>query len=305
MGGGGSSRYSGPIPPSIQDKWNRAIEVEEKRFEGDKSEYLDKLLAQYNSKDSDDISDRLGELAKILDDGAEIEKTMYGGSVAKHTDISGISDVDALVFLNTQNLKEKSPNKLLNSFLKELQTKIDMGNIKEIKKGNMAITVTYEDGIEIQLLPAIQIGTKVHIPSGAKNTWNDTNPKIFQKELTKANKTTNNGLVPAIKLMKSINAELPEQKKLGGYHLEAMAVQSVKNYTGEKSTRALLMSLIDHCSKSVLTKTRDSTGQSKFIDSDLGASSSIQRRNISNTWLGISKRLSTATSIDDWKSFFE
>ena len=52
------------------------------------------------------------------------------------------------------------------------------------------------------------------------------------------NTQLNQGLVPAIKLIKSINDELPQQKRLQGIHIEAMALEAARKYSGPNTPKA-------------------------------------------------------------------
>ena len=203
MGGGGGGRYSGPSSFSMQQKLERVREHERARLEKDLTLYLQKLLAKFNDRDVEKIGERLDELQKVLGDDAEVDRILLGGSVAKHTAVDGLSDVDALVILDRQEMAGKSSTQMLNSFYKTINDKLPRNDVESIDKGKLAVTVTYRDQTEIQLLPAIKSGQTVSIAAADGKGWNDTKPLAFQKELTKANNQLNQSLVPAIKVVKS------------------------------------------------------------------------------------------------------
>lgn len=304
MGGGGGGRYIRPWSPTEQGKIDQAQEKERQRLESDVNSLLNNLLASYNSRDTDATKSKLEELSNTLGDNAEIEQILFGGSVAKHTEVDGISDVDALVILDRSDLQGKSPKEMLDVFHKTLNNKLPRSKVDSIIKGRLAVTVKYRDGTEIQLLPALRSKNTISIVAADGKHWNDTKPKAFQRELTAANSKMNQGLVPSIKLFKSLNSDFPKQKQLTGYHIETMAVDAVKNYDGPKTPRALLIHLLGHASERVMRPIRDKTGQTRTVDAHLGNAKSMERRNISQTLLSMKRRLGSATTVSQWQAVF-
>ena len=98
-GGGGSNGYSNISPriqmmQSEQNAQSSQQDIEINRF-------LEELLKEFNNRDTEAIQRHLNEIEKAL--GREIDgidSILFGGSISKKTFIEGISDVDALVFLN-------------------------------------------------------------------------------------------------------------------------------------------------------------------------------------------------------------
>jgi len=304
MGGGGRSyfpRATSDLEKLIQQSKK---EADKERLDSDVNKLLREVLASCE-RDPEKVNDHLEKIVDILKDEAEIEKFLFGGSVAKHTYVDGLSDVDALVILNREDLAGKSPAEVLNVFYKSLQDRLTYDLVKSVEKGTMAVTVAYRDGMEIQLLPAIRTGTRVTIPSAGAKDWKETDPKAFQQSLTKANEKLNCSLIPTIKLVKSINAGLPEQKRLTGYHIESLALEAAKGYRGAKTVKALLAHILDIASKRVLSPIQDVTGQSRVVDSYLGAANSTKRRIAADAFAGIVRRLNAATSVDQWKEILE
>jgi hypothetical protein len=304
MGGGGRSyfpRATSDLEKLIQQSKK---EADKERLDSDVNKLLREVLASCE-RDPEKVNDRLEKIVDILKDEAEIEKFLFGGSVAKHTYVDGLSDVDALVILNREDLAGKSPAEVLNVFYKSLQDRLTYDLVKSVEKGTMAVTVAYRDGMEIQLLPAIRTGTRVTIPSAGAKDWKETDPKAFQQSLTKANEKLNCSLIPTIKLVKSINVGLPEQKRLTGYHIESLALEAAKGYRGAKTVKALLAHILGIASKRVLSPIQDVTGQSRVVDSYLGAANSTKRRIAADAFAGIARRLNAATSVDQWKEILE
>jgi hypothetical protein len=282
-GGGGGGRYVRPWSSSEQQKIDQAQERERQRLQGSVNSLLNDLLARFNSRDIDATKNKLEELSNILGEKIEIDQILFGGSVAKHTEVDGISDIDALVVLDRSDLRGKSPQEMLNFFYKALNSNLPRAKVDTISQGRLAVTVKYKDGTEIQLLPALRSRDKIEIAGSSGKIWNDINPRIFQRKLTKSNNKMNNSLVPTIKLFKSINSGLPKQKQLTGYHIESMAVEAVKNYDGPKLPRALLSHLIGYAAERVLRPIQDKTGQARIVDAYIGKADSFERRNVSQT----------------------
>jgi len=306
MGGSGGSTYTRSWSEPEQKKIDQAREKERIRLDKNINDILNDILVKFNNRDIDWTNDKLDDLLDILGESNEIEKILLGGSVAKHTHVNGISDVDALIILDKSEYKTKSPKELIDMFRRDLKIKLDSSDVEDVLKGKLAVTIQYKDDKgEIQLLPALRSGKKILIPSSDSKSWNEINPAIFQQALSKANKKTDFNLIPTIKLFKSINDGLPKQKQLTGYHIEALAIHSVKNYTGPNTPKSLLINLIEYSSEKVLNTIKDTTGQSSKVDAYLGRSNSVERKYISQILTSIGRRLVTATNVSQWRTLFE
>ncbi|NKC13876.1 MAG: nucleotidyltransferase [Gammaproteobacteria bacterium] len=305
MGGGGGGRYIPASSPSLRAKVDAAREAEAKRLEGDVNGYLQDCLKNYNDRDAEKIGERLGELKDIVGDDVDIDSVLFGGSVAKHTYVEGLSDVDALLVLNRENTVGLSPQQLLDNLTDIIRDKYTGREIESVDKGNMAVTVAFRDGSEVQLLPAVRVGKEVRVPDASGSGWNATNPAAFKDQLTSANKRLDGSLVPTIKLMKALVSRLPEQQRLTGYHLESLALDAASGYKGGTSTREVLMHALKHSSERVKTSLPDATGQSRTVDGYLGAANSTNRRVVSQALASLARRLESARSVGQWKSMFE
>lgn len=305
MGGGGGGGYLGPAPEHVQKKVDDSLAKELERLVTDVDGLLERLLARFNSRNVKLTQRRLDGMRKILENMAELEAVLFGGSVAKHTEIDGLSDVDALVVLDRADLAGKGPRAVLNAFERILSDRLHRAEVASIEKGRLAVTVKYKDGTEIQLLPALRSGKITKIPGTDGKSWNDTRPTQFTKQLSDANKRMSQQLVPTIKLFKSIIAGLPEQKRISGYHAEALALDAVRSYGGPRTPRALLLHVLDHAGKRVNRPLADPTGQSRTMDKSLGKEGSVARRNVSQALLGVKRRLDAARTLGEWKSVFE
>ncbi len=302
MGGGGGARYTGPTSEEILKKVDQAREKEKERLNGQVNELLEDLLTRFNDRNTEKVSERLDHINELLGEAAELDSLLLGGSVAKHTAVNGLSDVDALVILDRQSVSGDSPESLIDTFHDLLWDKLPRSQVEGVNKGRLAVTVKYHDGEEIQLLPALRSGQTLSIAAADGQSWHDTKPRTFQRALTSANARMNQALVPTIKLVKSIIADLPPQKQLTGYHIEALAVDAAKNYDGPKAPRTLLLHTLEHSATRILRPISDVTGQSRTVDTYLGDADSLRRRNTSQALSGIKRRLEAAATLAQWRT---
>jgi predicted nucleotidyltransferase len=306
-GGGGSGATYFPSKPSklqhlIRETHER---TEQQRSEADINLYLQQLLAKLTDRDPEKTKTYLDEIVSVLHDYQEVDRLLFGGSVAKHTYVDGLSDVDALVVLNRDDLQGKSPQEVLNIFFDSLQGELTRDKVKDLKQGRLGVTVDYEDGTEIQLLPAIKRGKEILIADSNGADWKSINPKVFQRELSKANERLNRALVPTIKIMKSTLSGLPDEVRPSGYHIEALCLDLTKGYKGPKTPKSLLQHVMLGAASRVLKPITDVTNQSRYVDEYLGKPNSEQRVRLSRELAGISRRINAATTADRWNEIIQ
>lgn len=300
--GGGGFTFHQSSPSELRDQIRKAeLEEAEVKFAPELAQRLNKLLSSINQRDTELTSERLADVKAMLQD--KLEKSFdlrFGGSVAKHTFVDGLSDVDTLLVLRERG--EETPSDVLNDVAEELMT--HMPNV-EVSRGKIAVTLKYDDGEEIQLIPAVKQGAKMQVPAWEMDGWSSIDPDGFRKALTKTNERCAGKLVPAIKLAKAINATLPEQQRLSGYHIEAMAIDTFKNYKGQKVVEKMLPALFKSMAKLVKGPIRDSTGQSVHVDEYLGRKGSAPRLQASHVLDRIARRMENATaanSLEQWNT---
>jgi hypothetical protein len=280
-------------------------EAEEKttneEFEVEVSAEINTLLADYNKRDPNAIKSHIDTIIEAIQ--KEIDGTCniaFGGSYQKHTYVDGISDIDLLVFLNNSELINKSPNEVLEYFRAMLterfpDSKIDVGKI--------AITVHFADKNIIQLLPAVKSGDEFKISNSSGDTWSKIKPRNFTDKLTEINKKNSDKMIPTIKIVKSINSYLPKSKQLTGYHIESLAIEAFKVYSGEKNIKKMLQHFFESAKGSVKSPIKDKSGQSVYVDEYLGRKDSIDRKQISIILDRISRRMKNANSsasVEQW-----
>jgi hypothetical protein len=235
--------------------------------------------------------------------GDEVEGTvelLYGGSVAKHTYVDGLSDIDALVLLPEDVAANESPAAMRKLFLERLRARFGRDAVRE---GTLAVTLTV-DGKEIQLLPAIRQGEVFKIPSKDGTRWSAARPRKFAEALTAANQSLDGKLVPTIKLVKGIMSLLPEQRQLSGYHTEALAIETFQGYQGERTPKAMLRHFFEQASARVREPMRDTTGQSIYLDEYLGEADDTRRQVVSDALDRLARKIKNADgaqSLSMWR----
>lgn len=264
---------------------------------------LNDLLAQYNDRDVDLITDRLEEIREHLQE--EVESSLdlrFGGSIQKHTYVDGLSDIDALMFLRDPSLTEQRPEDVLDLFKSILEN--ELRGRAEIQAGEMAVTLTYPDGMEIQILPAVKSGSGVKISAEHGQEWSRiVRPETFARKLTECNQANGGKVVPTIKLAKVVISNLPEKFNLSGYHIESLAIEAFKNYIGPQNTKEMLHHFFLEANDLVRSPIRDRTGQSLNLDEYLGEAGSSERMAIGDALGRISRRMTIAdktASTTDW-----
>lgn len=100
---------------------------------------------------------------------------LFGGSVAKHTYVDGLSDIDSLLIVNGSKLEDQTPTAILNSMERILRESFDAPI--HVEHGRMAVTITYPDGMVLQLLRAIRTDSGLKVPAAGTDGWSHINPK--------------------------------------------------------------------------------------------------------------------------------
>ncbi|MCY8717018.1 MULTISPECIES: CBASS oligonucleotide cyclase [Bacillus subtilis group] len=300
----GSSWNSIPSKTLSELEAEREDQVEQQRFESELNEFIRELFQNINDRDVEGIRNHLDTLKQAMEKELEGSVQMiFGGSINKNTYISGISDVDMLVQINDESLSGAKPYEVMKTIKDKIKKRLPN---TEVTIGNLALTVKFSSGHEIQLLPSIKTNTGYKIAKANDNSWSNViKPKKFAEKLTKVNQKNGNKIVPLIKLIKKINSTLPQTKQLSGYHIESLAIDAFKNNTqAPRSYKGLVEYFYRHAEKAVLNPIKDSTGQSIHVDTYLGGVGSSKRKEVStvlNRVLSRIERANKSYSIDEWK----
>ena len=159
------------------------------------NEHCEAFLAQSTRRNSQTVTQRLESLCGFLRQRGNVVQTMFGGSVRKGTYVTGLSDVDALLIVNQSSLVNRTPAVVIEYVRDTIQDRLRQNTVTA---GNLAVTVSYSDGTEIQILPAIRTNSGgVRIADPGSNQWsNVARPDDFAEKLAKVNTARDGRVVP-------------------------------------------------------------------------------------------------------------
>lgn len=307
MGGSSGGFFGGDSDPEelIRKLERTTAETLSNQFEVEVADAISSLLTDFNNRDIDATSAHLKTIEEALE--GEIEGTLellFGGSVAKHTFINGLSDVDALVLLDKSELQDMKPEEVKEYFYESLQQRLPK---TEIQTGDLAVTVSFGD-MKIQLVPAIRHGDGYRIADPSGQEWSVIRPREFTESLSRINDRNGGKVIPTIKLEKSAMSSLVESRKLTGYHVESLAAEIFQEYDGPNSPKSMVKHFFSEASTRVLTSIRDISGQSENVDDYLGPSDSEVRQAVANSLGRISRRMNNADKaqlVELWRELLE
>ena len=301
-GGGGGDIWPRDVGPD--ELLRKAISEEQRTsYQAKLNSYFQDLLSDFNNRDVDKINTHLETIkSALIKENIGSINLVYGGSIKKHTYVDGLSDVDILALIDNTALIGASPRQVLEYFAERLRERLPN---TEIRIGALAVTVRFSDGHEIQVLPAVSTKTGIRISNADGTDWSAViRPDKFARKLTSVNQSNSGKVVPIIKLYKAINAQLPKDERLSGYHIESLAINAFQNYKGNLSYKDMLLHLAEYTSKAVLNPIADKTGQSIHVDDYLGEAGSYERRKVGAAHGRIAARMRLAdaeASLERWK----
>ncbi len=302
MGGSGGGYFRGSGDPGELARRLRDTEAQtrDEGYETAVNQQLGEFLKGFNARDAAGTREILDDVKKQL--GDEIGGTVdlvYGGSVSRHTYLEGLSDMDALVIIDPDDVGRKSPERLKDRFAQCLG---EFYGEQNVKVGDLAVTVTVR-GKEVQLLPAMRDGDGFRIAAPDGQSWSRINPRAFAEKLTQANKAQDGKLIPTIKITKAVIAALPKQQQPTGYHVESLAIEAFKDYEGQKTYKAMVAHFFNRAAELVKTPIVDHSGQSVRVDEYLGTANSQERRVVSQAFQRVQRKLQNADaskSVEPW-----
>ena len=166
MGGSGGGSYTGWSSEKLTEVVREESAKSAGQFEVNLAGFLSNLLAGFG-RDTVLVRERLDQAKAAL--GEETEDSfdeLFGGSVAKHTYVDGLSDVDTLLVINDSKFEDHTPKKILERIESILREHLSKNVV--VDHGAMAVSITYPDGMVIQLLPALRTETGLRVPSARK-----------------------------------------------------------------------------------------------------------------------------------------
>jgi hypothetical protein len=298
--GGSGGRGGGYFTPKDLENLREEAQsrLERTRVDTEVNRLLQSELLGINDRDAARVGQYLDQIEDALRDRIQgFDRLLFGGSVAKHTYVDGLSDVDSLVVVSDAPSSEKTPREIQTELADSLRSRLSRHNIEDISVGRLAVTIQYRDGTKIQTLPILQRSDQQMMISSADGSrWIPIEPRRFAQQLTEVNQRQGGAVVPAIKRAKAVLSNRLGDDAPSGYHVEAMAVDAFRTYSGPRTPRAMLNHLIDNASREVLRPRTDVTGQSRYIDDYLGGTGSSARRVLSRKLSGIAKTMSSGSA---------
>ena len=250
------------------------------------NKYSEQLLVQYKRRNTKAVTRHLNGVTDILrSEDDHVVQTKFGGSVQKGTYVTGLSDVDVLLIVNQSSLKNKQPSKVLAYVRDTIKRRLPKN---PVSAGKLAVTVSYADKTEIQILPAIRTIDGFRVAEPGSNKWSNVlHPGSFVERLIKVNNARGGRVVPVIKLAKAMADCFITQKdrKISGYHMESLAIAAFTDYRGLLDPKTMLNQLFSYSTKAVMSPIKDYTGQSRYVDEYLGQADSGSRKQTS-TYFG-------------------
>ena len=291
MGGSGGSFVARPRQPTSDDQING---------------WLRDWLRDYNARDTEAINRHIQVLRDALEQtNYDVLPTRLGGSLSRHTYVDGLSDVDVLARINDSTFSGQLPKAVIEKMAQLIQQRLP--NTK-VRAGDLAVTVEYSDGIEIQVLPAVRTKDGYRIANPTRNEWSGViHPERFARKLTQVNQARNGQVIPAVKLTKALAHRLvrSDRDKITGYHIESLAVEAFRNYQGPTDLKSMIRHLTDYSATAVLNPIRDSTGQSRYVDDYMGGQGSAARQKAAANFKRMRDSIDSCKSKGDIDNLFD
>ena len=267
--------------------------------------YCEELLARYARRNQQAVMRHLESLCNIIRDEGHVVQTMYGGSVQRGTYVTGLSDVDVLLIVNQSSLLNQSPASVIQQVRRSISGRMPNN---PVRAGNLAVTVGYASGLEIQVLPAIRTNSGgVRIAEPGSTGWSSVvHPENFARRLVEVNNANNGRVVQVIKLAKAMaNCHISRpSRKFSGYHLESLAIRAFRNYRGQQNPRAMLNHFLSHSMTAVRSPIADTTGQSGYVDEYLGPANSRLRNRASTYFSQMRASINSCTTRARFNALF-
>lgn len=203
-------------------------------------EYLSGFASKLNLTyaEREQISQKHNTLRENLREKLSVEDDFLTGSYPRHTIIRSEGnekfDVDFFLAFSNDDFGDYELHKLLEivkHVLEEIQQ--DDPDIIGISEQNRSIAVEYDDGFQIDVVPAIEIKKDELYRIFDKRTRQpiESNPKLHGNNLSESNEATEYGsikrLVPIIKLLKSWKRDKCDYVK--SFHLELLIIDILKD----------------------------------------------------------------------------
>ena len=269
------------------------------------NKYCEQLLVQYKRRNTKAVTRHIRSVCDVLGhEDDHVVQTKFGGSVQKGTYVTGLSDVDVLLIVNQSSLKNKPPSKVIAYVRHTIQQRF----LKNpVKAGKLAVTVSYADKTELQILPAIRTTDGFRIAEPGSSEWSNViHPNRFVDRLVKVNNACGGRIVPTIKLAKAMADCFikDSSRKISGYHMESLAIDAFAGHQGKLDPKSMLLHFLGHSVKAVMTPIKDPTGQTRYVDQYLGRAESKLRKGASTQFGQMRGKVSSCRTRAEFDDLF-
>ena len=297
MSGGGRQNWKNMQRVVRRELLNDAEKDTESRHSATAVEdYLSEKLKEINDLDYEAINAHRDSIENALGKEFEIERMSFAGSHGRRTDVDEFSDIDLLATFRSKSDLPNSSDEAIAVLAKRLRERFPRTSIET---GDMAVTVKFKDGLEVQVLPAYRMGSSIRIPDVNSAGWKSSNPTVHARKLRETNENCGRQVHSAIKLAK----QLFDRNRMGlkSYHVENMALKAFEHFSGPFSNRNMLRHLINRSKSLVHQRMADRAGQTADVSDYLTRNDRIQ----------ISKKLARleatlkSDSLDNWSESFD
>lgn len=190
-----------------------------------------------------ELKDRLSIMEEVESSGDEDIYTFLTGSYKRGTIIRPPKDVDFFIVLKKDDYNDFSPAEVLNLLYAVVVDIFPEKEEKSIRIQTHSITIDYENGFGIDVIPAFEDGENYRIPHVPKDDedWLISNPKIHTELMQKANEITEGKLISTVKLIKAWKRDVckPKGIKVRSFHLEMLALELLGDKKIESYQKAL------------------------------------------------------------------
>ncbi|TQS78751.1 MAG: hypothetical protein A3Q59_00010 [Methanomethylophilus alvi] len=224
-------------------------------------------------------------------------KIIPAGSYQHGTFDAENSDVDLLVQIKNREYLKMDPRvskKVITSMLRELPYS------KIVHQGTHAVTAVIH-GREYQFVPMIDDGRRKYIIAGNGSCWKRFNPQVFTRNLERIDRKHNGNAKKAILLVKRLNMKLESKCRLTSHDIECMALEKFEQMSANTSLQKMTTDLVGYVAFRVHNPQPDCTGQSRYVDEELGKCFNKRRHAISEKYSEMHSKMKEWEEKNDWR----
>lgn len=234
-------------------------------------------------------------ISKIFEKRNDEIEIILAGSYQHGTFDAENSDVDLLVQLNNPAYLAMAPRiskKVITSMLRELP------HSKIVRIGKHAVTIAIH-GRRYQFVPMINDGKKKYIASGDGSRWKIFDPKKFTRNLESIDRKHDGKVKTAITLVKRLNTNMEHKYRLTSHDIECIALEKFEQMPSNASLQKMITDLVGYIAFRVHNPQPDCTGQSRYVDEELGKCFNKRRHAISEEYSKLHESLKKCEEKND------